>query len=191
MLALALTCQASAPSRNKKNNEEFIVVIDAGHGGRDFGAVGDITNEKTINLNVAKEVRAILAEEAPDIKVVMTRDNDTFVSLAGRANIANKAGGDLFVSIHTNSVDKKNPRRSTISGAAVYSLGLGRTEENLEVAMRENAVMTLEPDYSTTYEGFDPKSAESYIIFEMDRDLHMEQSISAAKAVQKKLVDIA
>ena len=150
-----------------------------------------MTNEKSINLNVARQIRDILAEDAPDIKVVMTRSDDRFVPLAGRATIANKAKGDLFVSIHTNSVDKKNPNRLKVAGASVYSLGLGRTEENLAVAMRENAVMTLEPDYTTTYEGFDPNSAESYIIFEMDRDLHMEQSISAAKAVQEQLVSTA
>lgn len=191
MLAGAATVVAASPSRRAENTDPFVVVIDAGHGGKDYGAIGKVTNEKSINLNVARQIRDILAEDAPDIKVVMTRSDDRFVPLAGRATIANKAKGDLFVSIHTNSVDKKNPNRLKVAGASVYSLGLGRTEENLAVAMRENAVMTLEPDYTTTYEGFDPNSAESYIIFEMDRDLHMEQSISAAKAVQEQLVSTA
>lgn len=191
MLAGAATVVAASPSRRAENTDPFVVVIDAGHGGKDYGAIGKVTNEKSINLNVARQIRDILAEDAPDIKVVMTRSDDRFVPLAGRATIANKAKGDLFVSIHTNSVDKKNPNRLKVAGASVYSLGLGRTEENLAVAMRENAVMTLEPDYTTTYEGFDPNIAESYIIFEMDRDLHMEQSISAAKAVQEQLVSTA
>lgn len=188
---MAAAVMADPVSRDKKKPEEFVVVIDAGHGGRDFGAVGAVTNEKTINLKVALWVKEFLSDDAPDIRIVMTRSDDRFLPLAERASIANKAGGDLFVSIHTNSVDKKNPNRKTVAGASVYSLGLGRTEENLAVAMRENAVMTLEADYTTTYEGFDPKSAESYIIFEMDRDLHMEQSISAAKAVQNQLIRTA
>lgn len=185
----AVAVEAALPSKGaKKNADEFVVVIDAGHGGGDYGAIGAKTNEKSINLGVAKRVRDILAEEAPEIKVVMTRSTDRFVTLNGRADIANKAGGDLFVSIHTNSVDKRNPNRRNVAGASVYTLGLGRSDENLAVAMRENSVMTLEPDYTTTYEGFDPNSAESYIIFEMDRDLHMDQSISAAQAVQNELV---
>ncbi|MDE6546096.1 MAG: N-acetylmuramoyl-L-alanine amidase [Paramuribaculum sp.] len=189
VLLAALAVEAALPSKgSNKKADEFVVVIDAGHGGGDYGAIGAKTNEKSINLGVAKRVRDILAEQAPEIKVVMTRSTDKFVTLNGRADIANKAGGDLFVSIHTNSVDKKNPNRLTVAGASVYTLGLGRSDENLAVAMRENSVMTLEPDYSTTYEGFDPNSAESYIIFEMDRDLHMDQSISAAKAVQNELI---
>lgn len=185
----AIAVEGASPSKGaKKKADEFVVVIDAGHGGKDYGAIGAKTNEKSINLGVAKRVRDILAEEAPEIKIVMTRSTDKFVTLSGRADIANKAGGDLFVSIHTNSVDKKNPNRRNVAGASVYTLGLGRSDENLAVAMRENAVMTLEPDYTTTYEGFDPNSAESYIIFEMDRDLHMGQSISAAQAVQNELI---
>lgn len=190
-LILALCAGPRAYAGSPVGEGEFVVVLDPGHGGRDYGAIGSSTNEKTINLSVARVVRDLLAEESPDIKVVMTRSGDTFVPLARRADIANKAGGDLFVSIHTNSVDKRNPNRRRVAGASVYSLGLGRTEENLEVAMRENSVMTLEPDYTTTYEGFDPTSAESYIIFEIDRDLHMEQSISAAKSIQDELVATA
>ncbi len=192
MFMSAVAVMADPVSRDrKKQGDEFVVVIDAGHGGHDFGAIGARTNEKTINLKVALWVKQFLSDDAPDIKIVMTRSDDRFVPLAERASIANKAGGDLFVSIHTNSLDKKNPKRKTVAGASVYSLGLDRTEENLAVAMRENAVMTLETDYTTTYEGFDPKSAESYIIFEMDRDMHMEQSISAAKAVQNQLIKTA
>lgn len=170
--------------------EIFKVVIDAGHGGRDIGAPGISTNEKNINLGVAKALARELRGR-DEIKVIMTRNNDTFVPLIERARIANKANGDLFVSLHTNSLDRKNPKAKTISGTSVYTLGLSRSDDNLAVAMRENAVMTLEPDYTTTYQGFDPNSAESYIIFEMDQNLHLQQSVNAANAIQKKLVNDA
>lgn len=168
--------------------KDFTVVIDPGHGGKDHGAPGKVTNEKTINLNVARKIVKLIEENMPEVNIVQTRANDSFVTLQGRADIANKAGGDLFISIHTNSVDKKNKNHNTVAGASVYTLGFRRSEENLAVAMRENAVMKLESDYSTVYEGFDPSSTESYIIFEMSQNKHMEQSIQAASAIQKELV---
>lgn len=169
---------------------DFVVVLDPGHGGKDFGAVGKITNEKTINLEVARRVRKMLGRHK-DVKVVMTRDDDTFLSLQERANIANKAHGDLFVSIHVNSVDRRSKNRLTVAGASVYTLGLHRTAENLDVAKRENAVMALEPDYSTTYCGFDPNSTESYIIFELNQNKHIDQSIQFARTVQHQLTTTA
>lgn len=130
--------------------KQFVVVIDPGHGGKDYGAIGAVTNEKTINLNVAKKlgekIRKNYGED--EVKVVYTRDKDVFIALNDRARIANEAKGDLFISIHVNSVDKKNKRRATIAGTEVYTCGLHRTESNLEVAKRENAVMYLEDDYS-------------------------------------------
>lgn len=168
--------------------KDFTVVIDPGHGGKDHGAPGKVTNEKTINLNVARKIAKLIEKNMPEVKIVQTRSNDTFVTLQGRADIANKAGGDLFISIHTNSVDKKNKNHNTVAGASVYTLGFRRSEENLAVAMRENEVMKLEADYSEVYEGFDPSSTESYIIFEMSQNKHMEQSIQAASAIQKELV---
>lgn len=171
--------------------KDFTVVIDPGHGGKDHGAPGKKTNEKSINLSVANKLTALIKENMPEVKVVQTRVNDSFVTLQGRADIANKASGDLFISIHTNSIDKKAKNHSTVSGASVYTLGFRRSEENLAVAMRENEVMKLESDYSTVYEGFDPSSTESYIIFEMSQNKHMEQSILAASAIQKELVATA
>ncbi len=126
-----------------------------------------------------------------DVKVVYTRDGDYFKELQERAEIANKARGDLFISIHTNSVDKKNKRRKTIKGAATYTLGLHRSAENLAVAKRENSVMMLEDDFSATYCGFDPNSTESYIIFELSQNQHMEQSIDFASKVQSEMVATA
>lgn len=169
-----------------KDKDKFIVIIDAGHGGHDIGAPGTITNEKDINLGVALKLGKLLEKE-DGVKVIYTRSSDKFVTLQGRADIANRNNGDLFISIHTNSVDSKSKSRSTVSGAAVYTLGPDRTDDNLAVAMRENSVMKLERDYSTTYQGFDPSSAESYIIFEMTQNKYLQQSINAAAAVAKEL----
>lgn len=165
----------------------FTVVIDAGHGGNDAGALGAYTNEKSINLKVAKKVAGYLTAEMSDCKVVMTRNDDRFVTLQGRADIANKAGGDIFVSIHANSVAMESPGRTTVNGASVYTLGLEKTAANMEVARRENSVMMLEPDYTTTYRGFDPNSTESYIMFEMVQTVDMDKSIRLAGEVQKQL----
>ena len=169
---------------------KFVVVVDAGHGGHDIGAPGAVTNEKTINLAVASLLGSML-EQDKDVKVVYTRPDDKFVTLQGRADIANKASGDLFVSIHTNSVDTNAKNRTSVHGAAVYVLGLDRTADNLAVAMRENSVMKLEKDYTTTYQGFDPGSAESYIIFEMSQNKYMRQSLDAAKSVVDQLASTA
>lgn len=169
----------------------FVVVIDPGHGGKDGGCVGLLTNEKTIVLDVAKRLNKLIGDNLPDVKTVMTRDNDRYLTLQERANIANNANGNLFISVHVNSVDKRNPRRKTINGASVYTLGLSRSENNLSVAMRENSVMELEDDYSQAYQGFDPKSAESYIIFELSQNDHINRSIEFANAIQKELVSTA
>lgn len=170
---------------------DFVLVIDPGHGGKDVGARGQRAYEKNINLAVAKKFGDKVKEECKDVKVVYTRDTDAFVSLKDRAEIANKAGGDLFVSIHVNSVAAKARNRRTINGAEVYTLGLHRSEDNLAVAMRENSVMSLESDYAETYQGFDPESSESYIIFELSQSLHMDQSIELAELVQQSLVSNA
>ncbi len=170
---------------------DFTVVIDPGHGGKDYGATGVTAREKDINLAVALLLGELIEKNMDDVDIVYTRQNDTFVTLQGRADIANRAEGDLFVSIHTNSVDKKNRNRASISGASVYTLGLKRFEDNLEVAKRENAVMMLESDYSTTYQGFDPNSTESYIMFEMNQSKHLDQSIRAAQDIQNELISTA
>lgn len=169
----------------------FVVVIDPGHGGKDSGCVGTLTKEKTIVLDVSKRLQSLISDCLPEVKIVMTRDNDKYLTLQDRAVIANNANGNLFISVHVNSVDKRNRRRQTIHGASVYTLGLSRSESNLSVAMRENSVMELEDDYSQTYQGFDPKSAESYIIFELNQNTHINHSIEFANAVQKELISTA
>lgn len=162
--------------------KDFTVVLDAGHGGHDSGAVGRISKEKNINLKVALAVGRLLEQNCNDVKVVYTRRTDKFVPLHGRADIANQAKADLFVSIHTNSLPKGRIAR----GAETYTLGLHRTKENLAVAQKENAVILIESDYKQRYAGFNPNSAESYIMFEFIQDKNMEQSVSLAQSIQQQ-----
>ena len=163
-------------------NNRFILVIDAGHGGNDAGAIGRITKEKTINLNVALAFGRLVERNCPDVKVVYTRKTDVFVPLHTRADIANRNKADLFISIHTNSLPKGRIAR----GLETYTLGMHRAADNLEVAKRENAVIEYEKDYRQRYQGFDPNSSESYIMFEFMTDHNMAQSVDLAKYVQKR-----
>lgn len=193
---IVLLCAAAATAVGARGavhgaQNPFTIVIDPGHGGRDYGCVGKLTNEKTIVLDVAKRLGKILEDEHPDIKRVYTRDDDRYLTLQQRADAANKAGGDLFVSIHVNSIDKRARNRTTIHGASVYTLGLHKSENNLNVAMRENAVMELEQDYSAKYQGFDPNSTESYIIFELNQNSHVSNSLDLASAMQDELISTA
>lgn len=171
--------------------KDFVLVIDAGHGGRDAGALGNRAKEKDINLGVALKLGRMVTNKVPGVKVVYTRDKDVYLTLQERANKANRVEGDLFISIHTNSIDKKSPNRKTVAGASTWTLGLHRSKENLEVAKRENSVIYLEDDFSTRYEGFDPNSTESYIIFEFMQYKHMEQSINFASDIQHEFVSVA
>lgn len=167
---------------NRLWGKDFVVVIDAGHGGHDPGAVGKISKEKNINLNVALKVGNLIKKNCNDVKVIYTRSKDVFIPLARRAEIANNAKADLFISIHTNALAKNR----TAKGASTWTLGLAKSEANLEVAKRENAVILYESDYKTRYAGFNPNSAESYIIFEFMQDKYMEQSVHLASLVQKQ-----
>lgn len=159
----------------------FTVVIDAGHGGKDPGARGTRVNEKDINLSVALKLGKLIEAKNDDVHVIYTRKTDRFIELDERANIANRNKADLFISIHTNAVK----RGSTVQGTETYTLGLARSNENLEVAMSENSAILLEDNYEQRYEGFDPNSTESYIIFEFMQNKHMEQSISLASEIQR------
>lgn len=173
---------------NAHAEDKFVLVLDAGHGGKDVGAVDNGVKEKDINLGVALKLGELVKKHLKDVKVVYTRDNDTFVTLQGRADKANKEKGNLFISIHTNSVDKSNKNRTVVSGASVYALGLHKDDNNLETARRENAVIELEKDYKQKYSGFDPNSDESYIIFEMAQKKNLSNSIRFANSAQKSLV---
>ena len=173
------------PLQARDSKGRFVVVIDPGHGGHDSGAIGRITNEKTINLNVALQVGKELTRIRPDIIVHYTRSTDVFIGLMERAQKANKLKADLFVSIHTNSAGKRN---RSAQGAETYVLGLHRTADNLEVAKKENAAILLEDNYKHKYEGFDPNSSESYIMFEFIQNRHLSNSLRLAREVQQGLI---
>lgn len=172
------------------DTQPFVLVLDPGHGGKDIGAPGACrkTTESAVVLDVAKRVGRMVENADLDIKTVYTRKTDRFVTLQGRADIANKAHGDLFVSIHCNSVKSGG---NNVQGTSVYTLGSGKSSENLRVAMRENSVIELEPDYTAKYSGFDPNSVESYILFELSQDVHIRQSIDFARLAQDELVTTA
>lgn len=164
-------------------DKAYTVVLDAGHGGKDPGAVGKISQEKDLNLSLVLEMGRLLNEQYPDVKVVYTRSTDVFIPLQTRADIANKNNADLFISIHTNASESKDAK-----GVETFILGTEKMEKNLDVAMRENAVMKLEADYKTTYQGFDPNSIDSYIMFELMQNSYMDQSLQFATQVQKHFV---
>ena len=164
-------------------NRRFTLVIDPGHGGHDAGALGAISKEKNINLSVALQFGKYVERNMPDVRVIYTRKTDVFVSLKERANIANRANADLFISVHTNAL----PAGKVARGFETYTLGMHRAKDNLDVAMRENSVISMEKGYQQTYQGFDPRSSESYIIFEFIQGKNMERSVELARNIQRKV----
>ena len=182
ILALFAACFISVRGADRK----FVLVIDAGHGGRDAGALGKYSKEKNINLNVALAFGKYVERNNPDVKVVYTRKTDVFVPLYERAEIANRNKADLFISIHTNALERGRIAR----GFETYTLGDGRsnaTKTNLEVAKRENSVILLEENYEHHYVGYDPNSPESNIMFEFVQDRNLTKSIEFAKMLQKNV----
>lgn len=185
LFTLPLLCEAK-----NNNDKKFTVIIDAGHGGKDTGAIDNGVKEKDINLAVALQLEELIKKKMKDAVVVMTRNNDSYLTLQQRADKANKAKGDLFISIHTNSVDANNKNRKTVSGSSVYALGLHKDNDNMKVAQRENSVIEFESNYEQKYSGFDPTKDESYIIFEMAQKKNLSQSLAFAKDVKDELVGI-
>ncbi|MGP1553500.1 MAG: N-acetylmuramoyl-L-alanine amidase family protein [Prevotella intermedia] len=181
-LFLIMFCLFALASVSAK--DKFTVVIDPGHGGKDVGAVGAISNEKSINLNIALALGNLIEQNLSDVRVIYTRKTDVFISLKGRAEIANRAKADLFISVHTNSVP---PTKTPPQGFQVYTLGMHRAKDNLDVAMRENSVISLEKGYEKTYQGFDPNSSESYIMFEILQSANMEKSVELARLIQRSV----
>ena len=175
------------PLQADTEGNPFVLVIDPGHGGKATGAIGKLGMEKDINLAVSKLLKQYISEKHSDVKIVMTRTRDVAVDLDERANIANKMNANLFISIHANAIRKNHQ----LNGSEVYTFGISRTEENLEVAKRENSVILLEDNYQQKYEGFDPNSSESYIMFELMQNKFVEQSVNFATMVQKQLVETA
>ena len=166
-------------------NKRFTLVIDPGHGGHDAGALGTISKEKNINLAVALRFGKYVEQNLPEVRVIYTRKTDVFIPLNERANIANRANADLFISVHTNAL----PAGKIARGFETYTLGMHRAKDNLDVAMRENSVISMEKDYQQRYQGFDPSSSESYIIFEFIQGKNMERSVDLARMIQRGVCD--
>lgn len=168
---------------NVAGQKKFTVVIDAGHGGRDPGTVGAFSHEKDINLAIALKLGEKITKQNPDVKVLYTRKEDVYLTVAERPKFANDNHADLFISIHTNASNN-----SAAAGIETFTLGVARTKEHLEVAMKENSVILLEDNYEQKYQGFNPNSIESYIMFEFMQDKFMEQSINLASLVQTQSI---
>lgn len=161
-----------------------VVVIDAGHGGHDSGALGKYTLEKDVNLSVALLLGEKIKDRHPEVKVIYTRKTDVFVELYNRSKIANNNKADLFISIHCNSSQKSGPQ-----GAETFVMGVNKSNQNLEIVKKENAAILLEDNYSANYDGFDPNSPESHIMFSFYQGIHLDQSLKIAKAVQDNIIN--
>lgn len=169
----------SSPITNR--SKSFVVVIDPGHGGKDPGAISKGIQEKDVVLSIGLKLGKYINENYPDVKVIYTRNTDVFVPLIDRSRIANKNKADLFISLHANTCGT-----SSTGGTETFVLGLHKTNENLDVAKKENSVILLEDNYKSTYENFDPNSSESYIMFELVQDNYLDQSLSFADDIQRQ-----
>lgn len=184
-LALVITFSClSAECQEFDNYSIRTVVLDPGHGGKDPGALGSKSKEKDITLKIAKKIGKLITRDYPEIKIAYTRDDDRFVALRDRSQFANDQHADLFISIHCNSFVK-----NAVNGVETYVMGLRKSEDNLNIALRENAVITYEDNFESKYEGYDPNSEESFIIFSMIQNAYLEQSLSLASLIQKNLVN--
>lgn len=182
LLVLLFTAMPHATAQ-KSDKKQFTVVIDAGHGGIDPGALGRKSKEKDINFKVSKLLAEMIKEKHPEVKIIQTRTNDVKIPLAQRADIANKANANLFISIHSNASKNKKA-----NGCQTFTLGAGSNAEAKAAAMYENEVILSEENFEETYKGFDPRSSESYIIFELMRSHDMELSVKLAELVQNGMV---
>jgi N-acetylmuramoyl-L-alanine amidase len=172
---------ASFNPLNIKSNTIKVIVLDAGHGGKDPGCLGKhSTVEKDVALDVTLKVGELIKKNMPEVKVIYTRNTDKFVELHDRAAIANKNNADLFISIHANS----GP--DGFKGTETYCMGLHKTDQNLEVAKRENSVISLEKKKADNYQGFDPNSPESYILFSLYQNAYLQNSIRLAEKIEKE-----
>ena len=175
---ISVTFYNIAFSQDKNDNVD-IIVIDAGHGGKDTGARGKLSNEKDIALAIALKVGEYIKENLPDVTVIYTRETDKFIELHKRSGVANENNADLFISIHVNA-----SRASHVTGTSTFVMGLNKSDKQLEVVKRENSVILIEEDYKTKYDGFDPNSPESQIIFSLYQNAYLEQSIKVAEMIQ-------
>ncbi len=180
-IVFLLTFGALIHLNAQKASRVTTVVIDAGHGGKDPGAIGKNSKEKNIALAVALKTGKYIEENLPDVKVIYTRSTDRFVELYKRAQIANKANADFFISIHCNA-----NQNSRAYGTETYAMGLHKSNANLNVAMKENAAITFEEDSENAYEGFDANSPESYIRFTLFQNIFLDQSLDLANKIEKQ-----
>jgi N-acetylmuramoyl-L-alanine amidase len=184
LLIFSLLTFSITYSQNNSDGNIRRVVIDAGHGGDDPGAISKDRKyfEKNITLSVALSLGKMIEEAYPDVEVIYTRKTDVFIPLDQRTNIANKNKANLFVSIHVNSA-----RATEAAGTETFVMGIDKSNANLEVSKLENSVVVLEDDYSSKYQGFDPNNPESYIIFSLLQNSHLEQSLNLAETIQESL----
>lgn len=180
VLAFVFLLCSSNTLEFKKEYKLRTVVIDAGHGGKDVGCNGKFSHEAIVALDIAKQVGGLIEKNVPGVKVVYTRTEDKFVELIDRAGIANKNNADLFISIHLNA----GP--STAYGTETYTMGLHTSNGNLEVAKRENAVILHEDDYEANYNGFDPNSPQSHILFALHQSAYIDNSLRFAEKVERE-----
>jgi N-acetylmuramoyl-L-alanine amidase len=180
-LLLAITLLNSSSTPIITDFKLDVVVIDAGHGGKDTGTLGKKSKEKDIALKIALKLGAYIEKNHPDVKVIYTRKDDRYLALDERAAVANKARADLFICIHANS----NPNTKAF-GTETFVMGLHKDEGNLDVAKRENSVILLDENSQERYEGFDPESTESYILFSLSQSAYQEGSLSFAQKVESQ-----
>jgi N-acetylmuramoyl-L-alanine amidase len=183
-LIAAICCIANGIEPPSAEETVQTIVIDAGHGGHDGGNIGTGTSklvEKDIALNVSLQLGKYIEDNLEDVNVVYTRKKDEFIKLVNRAKVANVSQADLFISIHCNAAENTDAR-----GTETFTMGLHRTQKNLEVAKRENSVILLEDDYEANYDGFDPNSPEAYIIFSMFQNAYLERSLNLASKVENQ-----
>lgn len=186
LLVMCLTCWCLMPSLQAQTGSGYAfktIVLDAGHGGHDTGCRGAIANEKEVTLDIVLKLGALIKKTYPGVKVIYTRQTDTFIELYERANIANRANADLFVSVHCNA-----SKSESAYGTETWLMGLHKSGGNLEVSKRENDVIMLEDNYQENYDGFDPNSPEGYIILSMNQNAHIDQSINLASKIEEEFV---
>jgi N-acetylmuramoyl-L-alanine amidase len=181
-----LMIMTSFTTVDKRDLNINTVVIDAGHGGKDSGTSGKLSKEKDVALKIALELGQTIKKYLKDVKVIYTRSSDKFIELEQRAEIANKNGADLFISIHCNSLPEETPpqKKQGIYGTETYIMGMHTSDANFEVAKRENAVILMEQGNQEVYEGFDPNSPESYILFSLYQSAYLENSLRLAEKIE-------
>ena len=189
LLAALFVNPLFADDKKKKNNTIRTIVIDPGHGGKDSGTMGTkryTQYEKHIALDISLKLGNYIKEAFPDIEIIYTRKTDVFLELWERTELANEKKADLFISVHCDGFTNPNP-----SGASVFVMGMSKLKANMDVAMRENSVMYLEDNFKEKYDGFDPKSPESYIVFSLMQNTFLDQSISIAEKIEDEFANRA